>query len=249
MDGIGGMIIGHLFKFPDELLAQGYKFTSNDKGVRLLQTIIGLSHKIDNNGWTTTLDAYNMVLNNPQGIKWSSLISKNPTTGTSTLFIPNTALPVSTRDFSKDKIAIAIRFFKGKNYSDIQVAAIVGGLLQESGLNPTLTNSIGAYGIAQWLGPRLNALKRFKSSFNTFQTQLEFVYYELSSSAESRANSLLVKATTLEDAIAAFAAFERYAGINVRDGVTFAEVAVARETGKRIGYTRDIYNRIQAKEF
>jgi hypothetical protein len=249
MDGIGGLIIGHLFKFPDELLPQGYKFTSNDKGVKLLQTIIGLSHKIDNNGWTTTLDAYNMVLNNPQGIKWSSLISKNPTTGASTLFIPNTTLPVSTKDFSKDKIAIAIRFFKGKNYSDVQVSAIVGGLLQESGLNPTLTNSKGAYGIAQWLDDRLVALKKFKSNFNTFQTQLEFLYYELSSSAESRANALLVKATTLENAIVAFAAFERYAGINVRDGVTFEEVAVARDTGRRIGYARDIYNRIQAKEF
>jgi len=248
MDGIGGLIIGHLFKFPDELLPQGYKFTSDDKGVKLLQTVIALGHKIDSNGWTTTLDAYNMVLNDPEGdLDWNSLVNKS--NGRITIGLPNTTIPVSTKDFSKDKIAIAIRFFKGKNYSDVQVSAIVGGLLQESGLNPTLTNSIGAYGIAQWLGPRLVALKKFKSSFNTFQTQLEFLYNELSSSAESKANALLVRSTTLEDAIAAFAAFERYAGINTRDGVTFAEVAVARETGNRIGYTRDIYNRIQAKEF
>ena len=87
IDGIGGLIIGHLFKFPDELLPQGYKFTSKDEGVRLLQTIIGLGHKIDSNGWTTTLDAYNMVLNNPEGITWNKLISKNPSTGNNEITI------------------------------------------------------------------------------------------------------------------------------------------------------------------
>ena len=89
MDGIGGLIIGHLFKFPDELLPQGYKFTSKDQGVKLLQTVIGLGHKIDSNGWTTTLDAYNMVLNNPEGVRWSSLINKNATTGRSTIEVPS----------------------------------------------------------------------------------------------------------------------------------------------------------------
>ena len=93
IDGIGGLVIGHLFKFPDELLPQGYKFTSEDKGVKLLQTIIGLGHKIDNSGWTTTLDAYNMVLNNPKdnpgNISWSDILYTDATTGNLTLEIPS----------------------------------------------------------------------------------------------------------------------------------------------------------------
>jgi hypothetical protein len=111
MDGIGGLIIGHLFKFPDELLPQGYKFTSKDKGVKLLQTIIGLSHKIDNNGWTTTLDAYNMVLNNPEGIKWSSLINKNTTTGRTTIEVPSpsTARKISDTPWSAAFISYVMK--------------------------------------------------------------------------------------------------------------------------------------------
>jgi hypothetical protein len=61
MDGIGGLIIGHLFKFPPDLLPKGYK--SDNLGGKLLQTITGLNHKVENGDWTTTIDAYNIIIN------------------------------------------------------------------------------------------------------------------------------------------------------------------------------------------
>ena len=60
MDGIGGLVIGHLFKIPDHVLPKGYKGAG--VGNRLAQTITGISHKVDNGDWTTTIDALNFVL-------------------------------------------------------------------------------------------------------------------------------------------------------------------------------------------
>jgi murein DD-endopeptidase MepM/ murein hydrolase activator NlpD len=65
IDGIGGIIIGNLFKISDNVLPRGYKF-ENNVGSKLVQTVIGLSHKIENNDWTTTIDAYNIILDNEE---------------------------------------------------------------------------------------------------------------------------------------------------------------------------------------
>ena len=59
MDGIGCLIIGHLFKIPQQLLPKGYRLDST--GGKLLQIVTGISHKIDNGDWTTTIDALNMI--------------------------------------------------------------------------------------------------------------------------------------------------------------------------------------------
>jgi hypothetical protein len=67
MDGIGGLVIGHLFQFPSELLPAGYKFDNTEVGAKLLQTVMRLGHRIENNDWTTTIEAYNIVFNNPSG--------------------------------------------------------------------------------------------------------------------------------------------------------------------------------------
>ena len=77
-----------------------------------------------------------------------------------------------------DNIEKVLRFFVGKGLSLKQAAAIAGNLEQESRINPTIENSIGAYGIAQWLGGRKNNLKA-KSNYNTLETQLEFLWEEL----------------------------------------------------------------------
>lgn len=61
LDGIGGIIIGNIFKIPDTALPKGYKFELGSTS-KLAQTVIGLSHKIENNDWTTTIDAYNIIL-------------------------------------------------------------------------------------------------------------------------------------------------------------------------------------------
>jgi len=84
MDGIGGLIIGHLFKIPSDLLPKGYK--EGSIGGKLLQTVIGISHKVGSGDWTTTIDAYNIIINDPKGsIDFDKLISLNPTTGVTTI--------------------------------------------------------------------------------------------------------------------------------------------------------------------
>lgn len=80
MDGIGGLIIGNLFKIPSDLLPKGYK--EGSIGGKLLQTVIGISHKVGSGDWTTTIDAYNIIVNNPKGdLDFNKLISLNPVTG------------------------------------------------------------------------------------------------------------------------------------------------------------------------
>jgi GH24 family phage-related lysozyme (muramidase) len=84
MDGIGGLIIGHLFKIPSDLLPKGYK--EGSIGGKLLQTVIGIGHKVGSGDWTTTIDAYNIIINDPKGsIDFDKLISLNPTTGVTTI--------------------------------------------------------------------------------------------------------------------------------------------------------------------
>jgi GH24 family phage-related lysozyme (muramidase) len=82
MDGIGGLIIGHLFKIPADLLPRGYKF-SDGSSSKLLQIITGISHKIAGGDWTTTIDALNIIATEPTDeTKFSNLltISGNQTT-------------------------------------------------------------------------------------------------------------------------------------------------------------------------
>jgi hypothetical protein len=62
MDGIGGLVIGHMFRLPDHVLPRGYR---GEKGVgaQLGQAITSISHTINNNDWVTKIDALNIVLN------------------------------------------------------------------------------------------------------------------------------------------------------------------------------------------
>jgi hypothetical protein len=251
MDGIGGLIIGHLFKIPQQLLPKGYRLDST--GGKLLQIVMGISHKIDNGDWTTTIDALNMIASDPKGIiNFSDLITL--TDNGATVRAAATTDTLSTKEEATQKnISIAIDKFKAAGYNKFAISALIGGLIQESNLNPSSGNSNGGpYGIAQWLNTkndkRLDRLKSFKNAWNGLDVQLDFIVYELNNS-EASAGKRLKNAKNLEDAIAGAASYERYKGINVRDGVTYEEVVVAEETGRRIGFAKDIYNRIESKEF
>ena len=59
MDGIGGLVIGHLFKTNQDILPRGYKRAN------LAQTITGISHTVGNSDWTTKIDALNIILEDP----------------------------------------------------------------------------------------------------------------------------------------------------------------------------------------
>jgi hypothetical protein len=74
-------------------------------------------------------------------------------------------------------------FVKDNGLSLNQAAGIVGNLQQESSLDSAIVNSIGASGLAQWLGSRKQQLFNFASlkgkAWQDFDLQLEFIMHEL----------------------------------------------------------------------
>lgn len=65
-----------------------------------------------------------------------------------------------------------------RNLSPEQAVAIMANLRGESNMNPDVTNSIGAYGIQQWLGPRKEQLFKKYGEKPTLKQQLEFLVDE-----------------------------------------------------------------------
>jgi hypothetical protein len=63
MDGIGGLVIGHIFRIPDDALPKGYK--GGAFGSKLGYIITGIGHKISNNDWTTNIDSQTIILDDP----------------------------------------------------------------------------------------------------------------------------------------------------------------------------------------
>lgn len=84
-----------------------------------------------------------------------------------------------------DNIAKAFNFFVSKGLSNEDAAAIVGNLMQESGVNPNAANTAGGTGgsIAQWEGDRWTKFLQFAKSSgkpqNDLGVQLEFMWAEL----------------------------------------------------------------------
>lgn len=76
-------------------------------------------------------------------------------------------------------------FLTSRGFSQNATAGIMGNLQEESGFNPNALNSIGAYGIAQWLGGRKTALQHYAyahgSPPSSLNTQLNYLVGELSS--------------------------------------------------------------------
>ena len=87
-----------------------------------------------------------------------------------------------------------------------------------------------------------------KANYTTLETQLEFVQSELTSS-EKAAGTKLKNSTNLESAIAAAAAYERFAGITKGAATTYDDVLNASEVGARVEFAQDLLTRIIAGEF
>lgn len=105
----------------------------------------------------------------------------------------------------------------GMGYAPHQAAGIVGNLLQESGVNPSVPPGDGgrSHGIAQWNGSRLQALQGFaaqnKSDWQNLDTQLNFLHNELNTT-ESNAGQALRQAPDVRSATLAMAGYERPQG-------------------------------------
>lgn len=102
------------------------------------------------------------------------------------------------------------QFFIDKGEPPIVAAAIAGNVFQESGYDPTIENSIGAYGAFQYLGDRRDALLSFAEANNLdpsdLNTQLEFAWYEMNQEGtlENQALQEMRKAQTPEEAAVIF---------------------------------------------
>jgi hypothetical protein len=251
LDGIGGIVIGNIFSINQDIIPKGYKSTP---GRKLAYIVTRISHNLQDNDWTTTLDAYPIIFENKEGVDaakdWDNQNYPGAKPGENIITLSAGGIPIariSTKSINQDNLRRAVQFFLQAGYNDVQVAALVGGFIQESGVNPEIINKIGAVGIAQWLGGRKQQLLS-KSEPYSLITQLNFIIEEFNNTEKSAGNSLKAS-KTLQEAIAAAASYERYAGIDVRNGVTYEEVLGAIETGKRIGYSEDLLARIRVGEF
>jgi hypothetical protein len=67
LDGIGGLVIGHIFKLPPDLLPRGYR--GSEVGSKLGYVVTRIGHDIKKNDWTTKIEAQTIILDNPRGPK------------------------------------------------------------------------------------------------------------------------------------------------------------------------------------
>jgi cell wall-associated NlpC family hydrolase len=89
-------------------------------------------------------------------------------------------------------------------YDATHAAAIVGNMIIESNVDPTITNSIGAHGIVQWLGGRLTSERAFAASIgkdpDDLIAQLAFVAKEAKDGIGLFNNSTFIGKTDLLNA-------------------------------------------------
>ena len=80
MDGIGGIVIGHMFKLPPEVLPKGYRgeiVNNVTIGSQLGQAITNIGHTISNGDWITKIETQNIVLNDSEEADLSKLNFKD----------------------------------------------------------------------------------------------------------------------------------------------------------------------------
>lgn len=141
----------------------------------------------------------------------------------------------ATGELSGENVEKVLKFFTGKGLTLVQAAAIAGNLQQESNINPAALNSIGAYGIAQWLNGRRTNLEQ-KPNYSTIEGQLDFLWEELTGVEKAGLDALLSGPQT-PDQISRLA---------VIFGEVFERYGVGEE-GNRGQYAAEIYKAYQGK--
>jgi len=67
MDGIGGMVIGNIFRISEDILPRGYKGDGAGPS-KIAYIVTSLGHTIQNNDWTTKIDAQFVLLDEPKSL-------------------------------------------------------------------------------------------------------------------------------------------------------------------------------------
>lgn len=104
----------------------------------------------------------------------------------------------------------AVGYFMNKGLSKVAASGLVGNLMRESnGLDINAVNpNGGAYGLAQWLGPRKKELFRRYGSHPTFENQLDYIWSELNTIHKKGLQMLRASKTADEAARNAFGYYE-----------------------------------------
>ena len=106
-----------------------------------------------------------------------------------------------------------MNFLIGQGFPVPAASGMMGNFSVESTFSPTAINSkSGAFGLAQWLGSRLENLKIYGgTSYNTLEVQVQFLMHELSTS-ESRAMAIKGISSPADAALFWELTFERSGG-------------------------------------
>jgi hypothetical protein len=133
-----------------------------------------------------------------------------------------------------------VAYYRSQGLSAVQAAALVGGFQQESGLDPTASNSVGGghFGIGQWgLARQADFAKLFGHDLahSTLQEQMKFSLDEMFNGKEGSAGRALLAAKTADAATTAALSYERPAAPGTP--------AWQNEYGWRLANTSDILGR------
>jgi hypothetical protein len=174
MDGLSGIKVYQRFEVDTDFLPSNYPTS--------LEFIIkGVTHTIQNNEWITNIESI-AIPKDPFGYNTRRI---RKTTKAKILSSQEYKGPISPSNLLPldEKIKIAINFFKSKGITNnLAVAAIIGNLIHESALNPTILGdknlAATAIGIAQW---RLNRRQNLevKPNWKDYNVQLNFIWEEL----------------------------------------------------------------------
>jgi hypothetical protein len=183
MDGIGGLVIGHIFKIPSDLLPKGYK---GDGGIgsKLGYIVTSIGHKISGNDWTTSIDAQTIILDDPKEGETADYpeLLQNTTLSLTTGGTPSIPTPTSGTTNTKT----------GKNYglnSREAISAKYGNI--KDTLTRQQSDFLGKTGIVKSPFPIYAIVKGKKSrrkeagDFDTFfcnaqvRDQLQAIYNEI----------------------------------------------------------------------
>lgn len=110
--------------------------------------------------------------------------------------------------------AVLTRNGKSYHLNKAAALAIMGNMKVESNFRPTIQNSIGAYGLCQWLGGRKSKLMSLPN-YQTAGVQLQYLMSELNSGKYNKVQNALIlvcqkgDAATIDDARRACDIFNR----------------------------------------
>lgn len=139
--------------------------------------------------------------------------------------------PVDLGELTGENPKIIFQFFLAKGLTAEQAAGVMGNIKEESGYEPQRQQGIfdrlvpadewtntrgGGWGLVQWTpgSKMINPVKASGKNPNELAVQLEFLWEQLEGGGplpEKAAGDRVKGASTLEDAVRAFATFERFA--------------------------------------